>query len=65
MKIVKRGKAPDERIWKGSCNNSNSVIEAEQKELKITYTQKDGDFGTGNCPVCEHQIFFHYDRDND
>ena len=34
MKIIRKGSIPANRIWEGTCTLCNSLIEAEQNELK-------------------------------
>lgn len=58
MKIVKRGKPPEEKIWVGTCYRCKSVIEAQEKELRITYEQREGTSATAICPVCKHIMSF-------
>jgi len=55
IKIIVRGKAPSEKVWKGTCSSCKSVL--EWKEADATYkqnaTQRDPDpFTQIPCPVC-------------
>lgn len=65
MRIIKKGK-PKERLWRGTCTDCNSVIEAKQSELAVTNDHRaiseespNGDFGRANCPVCGHGMVFY------
>ena len=49
MKIIKNNLATN-RIWLGTCNSCNSVIEVEQYEL----TDVKNDRSFENCPVCKN-----------
>jgi hypothetical protein len=61
MEIIRRGKPPEESVWFGTCTNCkpNTELKALQKELKITYDQRDGTFGEANCPVCRSRVCFY------
>lgn len=52
MKLIKKGIIPAERIWRGTCRNYNSEFEAFEKELTITYDQRDGNFAIAKCGIC-------------
>lgn len=65
MRVIKRGKPP-ERIWRGTCTDCKSVIEAKQNEPAVTRDYRvasdespNGDFGRDNCPVCGHGMVFY------
>jgi hypothetical protein len=53
MKVINRGIPSSERLWRGTCCNCKSEVEAKERELKhITYDQRDGSFSWEVCPVC-------------
>ena len=54
MKILKRGVKPEEKIYIGKCNICGTIVEAKGNEVKNTYDQRDGDYHTINCPVCNN-----------
>lgn len=60
MKIIKKGKLPEERIWRSKCYHCHSEIEATQQEIKSRHNdQRDGEYGFAECPVCSRQITFY------
>ncbi len=52
MKIITRGVIPGERIHRATCYNCKSELEFQECEGKVTHDQRDGDFITVVCPVC-------------
>jgi hypothetical protein len=54
MKITRRGKLPNERIWVGTCRECGSEAEATEDEMtNIEYDQREDDsFSWESCPVC-------------
>jgi len=54
MKITKKGTLPSERVWKGTCQQCRSEIEAVESEMThITHDQREGGyFSWEKCPVC-------------
>lgn len=59
MKIVKRGTPPEEHIWKGTCLTCSTVAEATGKEVAVHFDQREGQWATANCPVCNKQMNFY------
>jgi rRNA maturation endonuclease Nob1 len=60
VRIVKRGKVPEDRPWRGTCTTCRSVLEAVRGELKVEYDQReDGEWAAGNCPVCGRVVNFY------
>jgi len=57
MIIIKRGTIPAERIYEATCRVCNTEVSFLQKEAKINYDQRDGNYLTIKCPVCESVIF--------
>jgi len=54
MTIIKQGKVPGDRVWRGTCFNCSSVMEALEKELNIsTDIREAGMFAHTKCPVCK------------
>lgn len=56
MKIIKLGRDPSETPVHGRCNNCGTEVEFELGEGTITNDQRDGDFVTVQCPVCQRKI---------
>jgi len=63
MKIVKRGKKPDE-VFEGVCDECKSVLEARRDELKIDgahdYRTDFKEFGVAPCIACRHKRVVFY-----
>lgn len=53
MKVIKRGVIPSEKLYRGRCRTCDSIIEATHDELKHTSDQRDGDYHSALCPVCQ------------
>jgi endogenous inhibitor of DNA gyrase (YacG/DUF329 family) len=56
MKILKRGKRPEDKVYRAECNNCGTEVEFKYTEAKHTFDQRDGDFLTVKCPVCKQPI---------
>ena len=56
MEILKRGKKPEDKEYEATCQRCKTEIRFKQEEARITYDQRDGDFVTVECPVCNHPI---------
>lgn len=56
MKIIKRGTPPNENPYHVECRSCHSEIEFMRIEAKLVPDQRDGDFLTINCPVCNVEI---------
>jgi hypothetical protein len=56
MKVLKEGNPKGTRIWKGQCNACTSEMSEIESALTITHEQKDGDFATAECPICEEEF---------
>lgn len=54
MEIVSKGKLPQEREYQTKCRICETVFKFKQGEGKITRDQRDGDFITVNCPLCNN-----------
>jgi RNase P subunit RPR2 len=52
MKILKRGTPPDEIPYTVICHICHSKLEFLAKEGKITHDQRDGNYISITCPVC-------------
>jgi hypothetical protein len=62
VKVIVHGQKPSERVFRGTCWNCKSVMEATVGELKITYgNPMDPEyFGQAPCPVCEAPVVHFY-----
>lgn len=56
MKIIKKGKRPEDKKHRGTCHNCKTVVEFSQSEGVVTYDQRDGNFVTVKCPTCGQDI---------
>lgn len=57
MKIIKKGELPEEKIYTFDCRRCKSKVEAQQKEGKIQFDQRDGDCVIFKCPVCGENVY--------
>ena len=57
MKIIHRGTIPGERVYKSTCTNCKTVCEYLLKEATIVYDQRDGNYVTIACPVCDQTCY--------
>ena len=53
MKIIRRGKKPEEKKAQGTCHRCNSLVEVEASECKRHSDQREGDYYSFDCPVCK------------
>ena len=63
MKLIKEGKIPACRIWRGTCSHCKSEWEALQSELssKIKSCPREKyDFARSNCNFCGNQSLIMY-----
>lgn len=60
MRIIKKGKDPNTKLFRAICYSCDAVLEAERKELKIEYDQREsGEFGRAQCPCCKCEVIFY------
>lgn len=59
MEILYKGRLPEKRPWKGTCSHCKSIVAAEEGELKVESSQKDGEFAVADCPVCSRSMVFY------
>ena len=60
MEILHRGTPPSEREYRGSCTNCKTVIKFKANEAKRHSDQRDGDFLSIGCPICNGTIYVNY-----
>jgi len=55
IKVIVRGTPPQETIYRVNCRTCASVLEFRPSDPEIKYNsdQRDGDFYSFHCPVCE------------
>ena len=56
IKLITKGKKPEEKIYQGKCLNCYSVVQASPSDGRVTSDQRDGNFFTFNCPNCNHNM---------
>jgi RNase P subunit RPR2 len=56
IKIIKRGKKAEDKIYQGTCRNCETVIEFPRGAAKFTDDQRDGAYLSVTCPVCSRSI---------
>ena len=57
MKIIKRGKKPEERVYRVTCEYCETVFEFVKKEAKYVSDERDGDALEVKCPVCKKKAW--------
>lgn len=57
MKIITRGRVPEERTYRFECTHCRTVFEAIQRECQYISDQRDGDCMRYNCPVCTRACY--------
>lgn len=57
IKITKQGKKPELKEYVGTCRNCKTEVEFQQQDGTVTHDQRDGDFITVTCPVCQQNIY--------
>ena len=55
IEIIKRGKIPQEKKYEATCYTCKTVFTALQEDGKVVNDQRDGDFVTFHCPVCNRE----------
>lgn len=55
MKIIKKGVKMCDRLYKMECGDCGTVFEFKEKEGKVVYDQRDGDYIEIKCPVCKEK----------
>ena len=56
MEILFRGTPPEEKEYTGECYYCKTKVKFKAKEGKTTYDQRDGNFISISCPVCNKPI---------
>ena len=55
MKILEKGSLPEESIYRCRCCNCNTLYEFQRKEAVYVPEQRDGDYLTTKCPLCNRR----------
>jgi hypothetical protein len=56
MKVIVRGKLPEEKVYRATCRHCRTTIEFQRKEAKYNSDLRDGDFLSIACPTCTRPI---------
>ena len=56
MKIISRGEIPEKKPVRMTCDHCKTLAEFEQSEMRPVFDQRDGDYWSVSCPVCEREI---------
>lgn len=59
MKIISKGVPKSARVWRGTCNDCRSIVEATEGELTTHSCQRDGEWAEAKCPVCKSRLLFY------
>lgn len=57
IKIIKVGREPDLKEYTGVCRHCQTEVEFQQQDGIVTHDQRDGDFITVTCPLCQNNIY--------
>lgn len=57
MKIIKQGTLPQDKIYRSTCKNCDTIFEYTQSEAKVGYDEWRGSHLQINCPVCKRKIY--------
>lgn len=56
MEILRRGHLPGEKEYTPVCHHCFTQVKFRQSEGVISRDQRDGDYVTVQCPVCDRPI---------
>ena len=56
MKILRRGKLPDDTVHRVTCNSCNTLFEFALKEATLKPDFRDGDYYEIKCPLCHERV---------
>lgn len=56
MEIIKRGKTPENRSYRTTCDNCGTVFKFQQLEATYMADNRDGDYLEIDCPVCGKEV---------
>lgn len=56
MKIIKKGKLPEEREYMSTCRHCKTFFSFLKNEATYNYDQRDGDFLSIDCPLCKNKV---------
>lgn len=56
IKIIKQGQVPAKREFVAKCINCKTEVEFLQEDGEVISDQRDGDYISIRCPMCNHPI---------
>jgi len=56
MEIIRRGSLPEDKQYKSTCNNCDTLFSFTRGEARHIDDQRDGDYLVINCPVCHQPV---------
>lgn len=56
MKIITRGIPPEEKLYRSLCIYCKTVFQYIAKEAKLVSDQREGDYLSIACPVCNQPV---------
>jgi hypothetical protein len=57
VEIISRGVLPSEKTYETTCPNCGTWLRLNRGEDKFTSDNRDGDFLTISCPVCNVPVY--------
>lgn len=52
VEIIREGKLPGLKQVKHECSNCHTIFKFLLNEARVTFDQRNGDFATIQCPLC-------------
>lgn len=56
VEVLKRGTPPADVVYEVRCIQCKSQLSFKRSEAKCIHDQRDGDYLTITCPVCQHEV---------
>lgn len=56
MKVIKRGKKPEDKSYKVTCDYCQTIFIFKRKEAEWHGDQRDGDYLSIRCPICKNNV---------
>ena len=57
VEIIHRGEKPSQRKYVGRCRVCHTTIRCIGADITVHTDQRDGDYRTVPCPVCQEAIY--------
>lgn len=57
MKILKKGKLPEDKVYTAECLNCGTEFEFKRNEGRVVHDQRDGDAIVAVCPECDCEVW--------